>query len=130
MNRNKKELLEEINDVLNNYKSRELRMGLRINTDSEYRKFAGYQYEGPILNVRYLEDELHITILDRSDITKENEEKIVRLLAYEKPIYDYNNEYEIQEIEYNLNRKDFQGEILEIKTGQNGKIAQHLVIRN
>lgn len=126
MNKSKIELIENLKKELLNYKERELRLGVRMNKNISENTFSGFLYEGAIINVEDLENELHITIQDKTN-SKENEIK-VRLLAYEKPTYDYNDEYELQDIEYyEVNPHNF--DIVEIKCGQNCKIAQHLVLR-
>lgn len=128
MEKDRIELLKEIKNTLEQYRERELRMGLRMASNDTYR---GFSYEGPIEDVLDLGNELHIKIsyYDYA-VSSEQKEITFKILGYIKSIYDSPNEYQLQDIKHHEREFLKQGDILEIIVGQNGLGYRHFVIRD
>ena len=90
-------------------------------------KYKEFRHEGPITNVKFLDNEIEISFIDKYNpyYDKTGKEITFKILGYEKSEYDSLFEFQFQDIEYNLEN----GFELEVIVGKNAKEDGRLLIR-
>ena len=122
MNEDKIKILKYIKNVLIPYKIEGFRIGKRMRFED---RFYGFNFEGPIIDIKDLGNELHIKIIDRTNSDSEENEITIKFLGYEQPTYK--DSYEFEVIEAFPSEAD--DEIIEIITGQCNEECERFVIR-
>ena len=128
-NNNIQEKLNELKEILKDYENKRFRIGERMGySDQEIEhKYKGFRHEGPITDVKFLDNEIDVTFIDRFNTyyDQKGNEITFKILGYEKSEYDSLYEFQLQDIEYNLEN----GFELEVIVGQNIKEGERLLIR-
>ena len=90
-------------------------------------KYKRFRHEGPITDVKFLDNEIDVTFIDKFNpyYDQKGNEITFKILGYEKSEYDSLYEFQLQDIEYNLEN----GFELEVIVGQNIKEGGRLLIR-
>ena len=122
-NNNIQEKLNELKEILKDYENKRFRIGERMGySDQEIEhKYKGFRHEGLITDVKFLDNEIDVTFID----DQKGNEITFKILGYEKSEYDSLYEFQLQDIEYNLEN----GFELEVIVGQNIKEGGRLLIR-
>lgn len=120
-NNNIQEKLNELKGILKDYESKRFRIGERmgyIGQEIEH-KYKGFRHEGAITNVKFLDNEIDVTFISKYNpyYDEKGKEITFKILGYEKSEYDSLFEFQLQDIEYNLEN----GFELEVIVGQNAK---------